>query len=515
MSLHSTDPAWKDPLSEFKGAPPSNDVTADVCVVGAGMAGLTTAYLLSVAGRQVTVIDANASPGGGETRFTTAHLATAIDDRYFEVARIRGEKAARLAHESHAAAIDRIEANCQTEKIDCGFRRLDGYLFPGPDDEKVIRKEYDAARAAGADVELLLDIPVASFGIGPCLRFANQGTFEPSRYMAGLWAACEKRGAKFHGRTRALDIKGGSPAEVKTERGPAIQANAVVVATNTPIHTRVAMHTKVLPYTTYAIAGPVPHGSVPDALFWDTLDPYHYIRLVTARDGGDRDASTDLLLVGGDDHKTGQDKDPSGRWTDLEMWTRERFPQFREATHRWSGMVMETLDGLAYIGPDLTGEKNVYLATGDSGMGMTHGTIAGMLLSDLILGRSNPWTELFDPSRLPMWATGEYVSEAANMAWQYTDWVTGGDVKSVDDIKRGDGAVVRRGLTKLAVYRDTHGKLHAQSAVCPHLGGLVRWNPAEQTWDCPCHGSRFTPTGEAIHGPAATGLSKAELKDRG
>jgi len=511
MSQHSTDPAWKDTLSDFKGPPLTGDITADVCVVGAGIAGLTTAYLLAETGRQVTVIDANESPGGGETRFTTAHLASAIDDRFFEVARIRGEKMARLAFESHAAAINRIEAICQLEKIDCGFRRLAGHLFPAPGDEKVIRKEYEAAKAAGCAVEMLQDVPIHSLGAGPCLRFLDQGTFEPSRYMAGLWAAASRRGVTFYGRTRAAEVNGGNPAEVKTDRGATIKANAVVVATNTPVHTRVAMHTKVAPYSTYAIAGPVPHGAVPDGLFWDTLDAYHYIRLVTARDRGDADTGTDLLLVGGDDHRTGQDPDPSGRWNDLEIWTRERFPQFGGATHRWSGMVMETLDGLAYIGADVTGEKNVYLVTGDSGMGMTHGTIAGILLNDLIHDRASPWAELYDPSRLPIRATGDYVSEGANMALPYLDWLTSGDVKSIEDVKPGQGAIVRRGLTKLAVFRDDGGSLFIRSAVCPHLGGIVRWNPAEQTWDCPCHGSRFKPSGEVIHGPANTGLGKAEL----
>lgn len=511
MSKHSTPPAWKDPLKEFKGPPLAGDLIADVCVIGAGMAGLTTAYLASQAGRQVTVIDHAESPGGGETRFTTAHLASAIDDRFTEVTRIRGKDAARLAHQSHAAAIDRIEANCKAETIDCGFRRLEGYLFPAPGDEKLIQEEYAAAKDAGCRVELLPDVPVPSLGRGPCLRIAHQGTFEPSQYMAGLWAASAQRGVRFFGQTRARDVHGGKPAEVKTDRGGTIRANAVVVATSTPIHTRVVMHTKVQPYSTYAIAGPIPRGSVPDALFWDTLDPYHYIRLITHRDQDDLDAGTDLLLIGGADHKTGQDPDPGRRWDDLERWTRERFPQFGAVRHRWSGMVMETLDGLGYIGADPTGAENVYLATGDSGMGMTHGTIAGILLTDLILGRKSPWAELYDPHRLPVRATGEYVSESANMARQYTDWFTGGDVKSADEIKPGDGAVVRRGLTKLAIYREEGGTLHVRSAVCPHLGGIVRWNPAERTWDCPCHGSRFSATGEVFHGPAHSGLSLAEL----
>jgi glycine/D-amino acid oxidase-like deaminating enzyme/nitrite reductase/ring-hydroxylating ferredoxin subunit len=511
MSKQSTDPAWKDPLKEFKGPPLTGDLVVDVCVVGAGMAGITTAYLLAQAGRKVAILDHAECPGGGETRFTTAHLASAIDDRFTEVARVRGKEAARLAHESHAAAIDRIETNCKVEGIECGFRRLEGHLFPAPGDEKLILAEAEAAKEAGCAVQLLPEVPVPSLGRGPCLRFANQGTFEPSRYMAGLWAACAKRGVTFYGRTRARDVNGGQPAEVKTERGATVRANAVVVATNTPFHTRVTTHTKVAPYSTYAIAGPVPRGSVPDALFWDTLDPYHYIRLITHRDQDDRAADSDLLLVGGADHRTGQDPDPGKRWDDLEQWTRERFSQFGGATYRWSGMVMETLDGLGYIGADPSGEKNVYIATGDSGMGMTHGTIAGILLSDLILGRSNPWQTLYDPNRLPVKAAGEYVSEGASMALPYADWLTGGDVKSVDEIKPGQGAVVRRGLTKLAVYRDDSGRLQACSAVCPHLGAIVRWNPAEKTWDCPAHGSRYTATGEVFHGPAHCGLGRAEL----
>jgi glycine/D-amino acid oxidase-like deaminating enzyme/nitrite reductase/ring-hydroxylating ferredoxin subunit len=510
MSKHSTEPAWKDPLKQFRAPALSGDLVSDVCIVGAGIAGLTTAYLLAKAGRKVTVIDHGESPGGGETRYTTAHLSSVIDDRFQEVARIRGADAAHFAHESHAAAIDKIEATIRAEGIDCGFRRLEGHLFPAPGDQKVIEKEYEAAKAAGCAVEKLPDIPIPSLGKGPCLRFANQATFEPSRYMAGLWAAAGKFGVTFYGRTRATDVTAGPPAIVETAHGK-VRANAVVVASNTPFYTRVAMHTKVAPYQTYAIAGPIPRGAVPDGLFWDTLDPYHYIRLITARDRGEPDADTDLLLVGGADHKTGQDPDPGRRWDDLEHWSRERFPQLGAVTHRWSGEVMETLDGLAYIGADPTGMKNVFLATGDSGMGMTHGTIAGILLTDLVLGRSNPWTAVYDPSRFPVKATGEFISEGVNTARQYTDWISGGDVRSVDDIKPGEGAVVRRGLTKVAVYREPGGALRVCSAVCPHLGGIVRWNPAEQTWDCPAHGSRFQANGEVFHGPAHCRLSPAEL----
>jgi glycine/D-amino acid oxidase-like deaminating enzyme/nitrite reductase/ring-hydroxylating ferredoxin subunit len=509
MSMHSTNPPWQDTLQDFTAHPLRRDLTCDVCIVGAGIAGLTAAYHLAQGGRDVVLIDSVTSPGGGETRFTTAHLASVIDDRFQEVARIRGDDAAKIAHQSHAAAIDRIESIVRTERIDCGFRRLDAYLFPAPGDEKIIEREYDAARAAGCPVALLRRPPLAALGDGPCLQFANQATFEPSRYLAGLWMVMQRRGVKFYGGTRVESVKGGAPAEVKTDGDFVIQANAVVVATNTPIHTRVVLHTKVAPYSTYAIAIPVSRGDVPDALYWDTQDPYHYVRLITQADRGDSDGKGELLIVGGADHRTGQDPDPARRWDDLNEWARNRFPRAGEPVHRWSGMVMETLDGLGYIGADPSGADNVYVAAGDSGMGMTHGTIAGMLIPDLILGRSNPWVELYDPRRLPIRSTGEYVSEAATSTLPYADWVTGG-VSSVADIKRGSGAIVRHGLTKLAVYRDDSGRLHTRSAVCPHLSGIVRWNPAEQTWDCPCHGSRFKATGEVIHGPAHCDLSPAE-----
>ena len=512
MAKQSTPPVWRDSLSTQQCVPLTGDLACDVCVIGAGIAGLTTAYELALSGKQVVVVDPNPSAGGGETRFTTAHLASAIDDRFQEVIRIRGKHMAQLAYQSHAAAIDRIEAICQAESISCGFRRSNGYLFPAPGDAKLIESEFEAATSAGCPVELQETLPISDFGDGPCLRFSNQATFEPSRYLDGLFAAAKRHGAKFYGKSRATEVTGGSPAIVRTEQGGTIRATAVVVATNTPIHTRVTMHTKLAAFSTYAIAGPIPRGSIPDALYWDTLDPYHYIRLVTSLDRDDLEPDTDLLIVGGADHKTGQESDPARRWDDLENWARERFPQFKKVTHFWSGMVMETLDGLAYIGADPSGEKNVYLVTGDSGMGMTHGTIAGQLLRDLILDRPNPWTELYDPARLPFRSTGEYISDGANVAMQYTDWLTSGDVRSEKDIERGEGAVVRHGLSKLAVYCETDGKMHSMSAVCPHLGGLVRWNSAEKTWDCPCHGSRFEAKGAVIHGPANTGLSLLEAK---
>jgi Rieske Fe-S protein len=244
---------------------------------------------------------------------------------------------------------------------------------------------------------------------------------------------------------------------------------------------------------------------VPWLQWWDTLDPYHYVRIA-----GRLDDQHDLLIVGGEDHKTGQADDAPARFDRLTAWVRARFPVVGEPLYRWSGQVMEPIDSLAFIGRN-PGDRHVFVATGDSGNGMTHGTIAGMLLADLVLGRENAWAEAYDPSRRSLKAVGEFARENANVAVQYKDWVTSGNARKVDDIPPGEGAVVRHHLHKIAVYRDPAGATCAFDATCPHLGCIVEWNSTEKSWDCPCHGSRFDTQGRVINGPAITGLAAATL----
>ena len=482
------------------------DISADVCVVGAGIAGLTTAYLLSQEGRSVVVLDDGALAGGQSQR-TTAHLSNALDDRYFEVEKVHGAEGIRLVAASHSAAIDRIEAIVKAEQIDCDFTRLDGYLFVPPGESTdVLDSELEAAHRAGlSEVEFVARAPFTSFDTGRCLRFPRQGQFHPLKYFEHLGQAIEARGGRIYCGTHVLSVDGDDPLKVSTKGGPTVTAKSVVVATNSPINDRLVIHTKQAPYATYAIGAVIPAGSVPLGLYWDTPDPYHYIRLQPGGDG------TDILIVGGEDHKVGEASDEFERWRRLEFWSRERFPMISSIKYHWSGMVMETTDGLAFIGRNPADKPNVYVATGDSGMGMTHGTIAGILITDLIQGRENPWSAVYDASRKPVWgmAWKEYLVENADVAKQYVkDWLSGGDVSSTHDIGRGSGAVIREGITKIAVYHDEQGALHRCSAVCPHLGCIVHWNKAEKTWDCPCHGSRFDAYGAVIKGPANKPLEK-------
>lgn len=483
----------------------TSSLHADVCIVGAGVAGLTTAYLLTKSAKRVVVLD-DGPLAGGMTQVTTAHLSNAIDDRFTKIEHWHGEHGAQLAARSHAAAIDRIEGIAAELELDCDFARINGYLFLAPGhDEKLLEEELKAALRAGCDVEMIAATPLRSFDTGPCLQFRNQGRVHIYKYLAGVAKAIAAAGGQLFTHSHADRIEGGDAATV-TVGEHTISADAVVVATNTPVNDRFAIHTKQFPYMTYVIGARVPRGAVADGLYWDTLDAYHYVRLQPlASDQGDYD----LLIVGGEDHKSGQADDADERHQRLLAWTRERFP-IDHVQFTWGGQVMETMDGLAFIGRNPLDKENVFVATGDSGMGITHGTIAGMLLADLILGRDNPWAKLYDPSRVTLRAAGTFTRENLNVAAQYADWVTGGEVASTDEIELGDGAVLRRGMTKVAVSRDEHGKLTELSAVCPHLQCIVHWNNAEKTWDCPCHGSRFHADGQVINGPANTNLRHLE-----
>ncbi len=514
-SIH---PLWENAGLINRGAL-NEDLRTDVCVVGAGIAGVSVAYQLARENQSVVVIDDGAI-GGGETLHTTAHLSNAFDDRYSEMEKVHGEELTRLIAASHTAAIEQIDELIYTEGIDCDFERLDGYLYvPEGKSRDILNSELEAAHRAGLkDVELLDRVPGLAFDTGPCLRFPRQGQFHPIKYLRGLVAAAEKLGVRFHGGTRAKSIDGGIPAKVVTDSGRVITSGAVVVATNTPINDMFAIHTKQAAYRTYAVGLRAPRSAFPKILLWDesyrpentATEAYHYVRL--AED--DHDSTRVIMVVGGEDHKTGQADDGEQRLDRLEAWARERFPGLEEVAYRWSGQVMEPVDGVAYIGLNPGDEENVFIATGDSGMGMTHGTIAGMLLRDLILHRDNPWARLYDPSRVRLRAAGEYARENLNVAAQYTDYLTPGEVESVEHVVRGSGALIRRGMTKIAVYRDENGTLIERSAVCPHMGCIVQWNDSSKTWDCPCHGSRFDCTGRMINGPANTDLAEIEESER-
>ena len=502
---------WMDTSKMPTFAPLEEDLACDVCIVGAGIVGLTAAYLLAREGVDIVVLD-DGPVCGGETSRTTAHLTAVLDDRFQWLEGVHGKSAVRESTASHMAAIDRIEAIVREEHIACDFARVPGYLFLGtmhsPD---FLDRELEAAQRAGlTDARKLDRAPDLPWDTGVCLEFPRQAQFHPLKYLAGVTRAIVREKGRIFTGTHVDSVEGRPRRpRVKTREGHEVTARSVIVATNSPVSDYVVTHLKMAPYRTFVIGARIPKGSVARSLVWDSDDPYIYVRTTPLDD------ASDVLIVGGEDHKTGQKDDATDRFRRLEEWTRRRYPMVESIDYRWSGQIMEPADGFAMIGRNPDGAENVYLATADSGQGMTHGTIAGMLLADLAEGRENPWETLYDPKRTSLGSVTRILRENLNVAVQYGDWITPGE-SSFDDVPIGQGRIVRMGTHKVAAYRDGNGLLHLRDATCTHLKCVVDWNTAEGTWDCPCHGSRFTAEGRVLNGPALADLAPvpAEIADR-
>jgi glycine/D-amino acid oxidase-like deaminating enzyme/nitrite reductase/ring-hydroxylating ferredoxin subunit len=505
---------WLDSVHPLETSTLEQDMETDILVIGGGIAGLTTAYMLTKAGRRVMLVE-DGLIGSGESGRTTAHITCALDDHYQHIEKAFGEEGSRLAAQSHQAAIDRIEEIVRTEHIACNFERVNGYLFLYPGERKqYLVDELEAIRRAGINVQWLDEVPGMPASAGSCIAYPMQAQFHIMRYLQELAQVVTDLGGKIYTRTRATEI-GRNGAKCN---GHTVSAHHIVVATNTPVNDLVTMHTKQFPYRTYVVAAKVPRGSLPHALWWDTGDqdskwitaPYHYVRLQPFND------EFDLLIAGGEDHKTGradeEDIPEERRFQALINWLKVYFPKAGEIMYQWSGQVIEPIDYMGFIGRN-PGDDNIYIITGDSGNGMTHGTLGGMIISDLIQGIDNPWAELYSPKRKPLKELGTYLSEVMDMAAQYADYFTEADIKSLEELEPGNGAILGRGMKRIAVYKEENGHVNAFSAVCPHLGCVVQWNGLERSFDCPCHGSRFTKEGELINGPAISPLKRISIDE--
>jgi glycine/D-amino acid oxidase-like deaminating enzyme/nitrite reductase/ring-hydroxylating ferredoxin subunit len=484
------------------------DARADVVVVGGGMTGLTAAYLLARGGRSVVLLERNRC-AEVDTAHTTAHLTMVTDTRLKDLVSKLGRTHAQAIWDAGRAAIAQIDEIACEHEIDCGFKWVEGYLHArdskaGADEADTLRAEAALACELGFDATFVTTVPFAG---GPGVRFHDQARIHPRRYLAGVARAFTEAGGRIFEHSEAEEFRE-TPLAVKAN-GHWVSCGDVVLATHNPLMGIASMsmastfQTKLALYSSYVVAGRVPRGTVPDALFWDTGDPYRYIRLEAHRDH-------DLLIVGGEDHKTGQVEDTRECFERVERVARERVPDI-ELTHRWSGQVIETPDGVPYIGR-MTDHQ--YAATGFAGNGMTFGTLAGVMVADAIDGRANPWAELFEPGRSALrrglW---EYVKENADYPYYMVrDRFAGAEGRSLRSVKRGSGKVIEHNGEKVAAFRDSHGALTLRSAVCTHMGCVVGWNDAESTWDCPCHGSRFTAQGEVISGPAESPLGEVANK---
>ena len=481
------------------------DETCDTVIVGSGIAGLSTAYELSGQGQTVIVLD-RGKIGRGMTARTTAHLTANNDDGFRVMVDKRGIEVAREFYVSQAASISRIETIQESESIECDFRRVDGFLFPGPHSAPdVIEQEYKAAKQVTMPAEIVTGVPLKSHEKTRCLRYPNLGTFHPTKYLRGLARCITARGGRLFADTAVVGTEEKDGAVIiSTEGGHKVRAKHAVIATNSPINDKYALHTKEAPYRSYAMALMLPHRALPDALYWDTLDPYHYVRIQPGKD-------QDYLIVGGADHKSGEANDMEVRFEALEAWIRNLVPDLGGVTHRWSGQVLETIDFTSFTGRN-PGSENVYVHTGDSGQGITHGVVASLIVSSAIMQGRALWQNTYAPDRQTVSALGKFVSENITAVKNFAEYVAPGEVDSYEAIKPGQGAIVRDGLKKVAAFRDENGRLHACSAVCTHVGCHLHWNSFERCWDCPCHGSQFGIDGEILNAPAIKPLERIEVQ---
>jgi glycine/D-amino acid oxidase-like deaminating enzyme/nitrite reductase/ring-hydroxylating ferredoxin subunit len=494
-----TQPYWIEAsLPRFAKLDRNDDV--DIVIVGGGITGLTAAYLLTLDGHRVALLE-RARCAQIDTGHTTAHLTMVTDEPLSALVRRFGRDHAQAAWEAGLAAISQIESIVADLDLSCDFAWVPGYVHAPVDrasDERAsLREEALLASELGFDASFVDEVPL--FG-SPGIRYDGQARFHPRKFLAGLVRAITDRGGMIFEHS-AADAFHDDPRSVMSN-GHTLTCRDIVLATHTPLMGNTGLlsatlfQTKLSLYTSYAVSGLVKKGRIPDALFWDTADPYHYLRIEPHR-------AHDVVIFGGEDHKTGQAADTSERFARLEQKLAALAGDV-EISHRWSGQVIETADGLPYIGETAAHQ---FAGSGYSGNGMTFGTLGGMMVADRVAGRANPWSTLFDPSRKSLGGLWDYVKENKDYPYYLVrDRFAGTEGKSLRSVPRGSGKVLDVNGQAVAVYRDERGRVTQKSAACTHMGCLVDWNDAEHTWDCPCHGSRFKPDGAVIAGPAESPL---------
>ena len=495
MSTHES--VWIATSDEPAFAAVEAPLEVDVAVLGAGIAGLTTALLLKYAGVRVAVLEA-----GGVCRATTGHTTAKVSAQHgliYDTLRSKfGRDSAWAYAQANLGAVDVIEAIVREHQIECDWERRAAYAYTEQDSNvRQIEQEVDAAREAGlpASYTEQTDLPWA---VKAAVRFDDQAQFHPRRYCLALARLVDGDGSHVFERTRALDVEDASPCLVKTERED-VRAAFVVLATHLPFLDQGAFFAKCHPEREYALAvaldQPVPRG-----MYLSVEQPTRSIRQHPFGDD-------ELLILSGDSHKSGQDDDTEQHYGALRRFAAERFA-VRSVAYRWSTQDHMSVDQVPYIGRLRRTSERLYVATGFNKWGMTGGTLAGVVISDQILGRENPLTELFDPNRVkPLASARQFVTENVNVARRFVgERITKRRSAGAEDLAPGEGQVASMAGKQVAISRDENGMLHAVSARCTHLGCIVNWNTAEQTWDCPCHGSRFAQDGSVIEGPAVTAL---------
>ena len=475
----------------------ARDERADTVVMGGGITGLTLGWMLAQAGRRVIVLERNRI-GTGTTARTTAHLTASLDVEYGTLASRFGDDGARSVVASTLEAIDTIERCAALAERGCGFRRVPGYRFSErPEHAKGFGREAELARSFGIDASVVEKVPLP-FPVVGAIRFERQAEIHPLEYLRLLADLLRAAGGQIYENSPVVEVRDDG---AQVAHGPCVRADAVVDATHTPVGLVTSIQTRVTAFTSYVLAARLDRPSEA-ALFWDTEDPYHYVRSIGEEE----------ILVGGEDHRTGREEAPAARLARLEEWVRKRLP-VRSIEACWSHELFEPADGIPYIGA-LPGSRSRFVAAGFSGTGLTFGTVAARLLCDLLTAGTSPLEAVYSPRRLkPLAAARPMAEETLRIGWRFVADRVAGLASHAEPLAPDSGRIERIGGRPRAVYRDVRGDVHVLSPRCTHMGCLVAWNDLEKTWDCPCHGGRFHPTGKPLYGPPTQSLEHEPASD--
>jgi len=494
--------------SEIPGYKPQNnpDTQAiyDVAIIGGGITGISTAFQLQTAGKKCIVIEAN-NLCFGTTGGTTAHLNTLLDTPYTRIIKNFGKENAQLVAKAAAEAIDLIKTNIEQHKIDCEFEDASAYLFSQTSEQtEELDEIYEACQEVGLDISYNLSLPV-NIDFDKAIEVRGQGKFHPVRYVLSLAKAFEEAGGIIIQHCRVNNAEQNEKVDIETDQGK-IKASALIYATHIPPGINL-LHMRCAPYRSYAMAIRLKNNNYPDNLTYDMYDPYHYYR--TQKVNG-----RNYLIAGGKDHKTAHEENTNACFLQLENDIRKIF-EIDEVVYKWSSQYFEPADGLPYIG-HLPGQPgNIFVATGFGGNGMTYSNVAALLLTDLILNKSNKYTELFDPNRIkPIAGFANFIKENADVAKHLiTGLFSAEKLESLSGISPGEGKIVKFEDHTIAIYKDEARNLHALNAKCMHMKCTVSWNNAEQSWDCPCHGARYDCDGKVLTGPSDRDMQVLKLNE--
>lgn len=475
----------------------------DVLIVGGGVTGITTALQLQRSGLQCIVAEAH-NLCFGTTGGTTAHLNTFFDTTYDQIEKDFGEDAAQLIARATNLALDLYKSNIEEYNIDCGYEQKDGYVYSQNEKQtEELDKMFEASVRAGVDVAYTDRIPVP-VEFQKAIVYHDQANVHPSKYVYALAKAFEEKGGVILQNCMVKDVKGEDLLEVDTSQG-ILKAKTLIWATHIPPGVNL-LHFRCAPYRSYAIAVTLNDEAYPDGLAYDMYDPYHYYRTQIIDE-------KKYLIVGGEDHKTAHEENTEGCFNKLEAHVRKYF-NLKEVAFKWSSQFFEPADGLAYIGHLPGNPHNVYVATGYSGNGMTYSHITALLFTDLLTKGESEYVKLFDPDRLkPVAGFTNFVKENFDVVKEFFGKrLSKEKLTALADLAYGEGRVVKYEGKSLALYKDDNGDIHAVSPVCPHAKCTVGWNSAEKSWDCPCHGSRFSIDGEVLTGPSKSPLEVVEIE---